>query len=39
MLGNVQWVHKDINLMKGCLDQVEFVNLCREVTTHNKEIQ
>jgi hypothetical protein len=27
-LGNVQWIHKDINLMKMHLNQKYFLNLC-----------
>lgn len=30
--GNVQWVHKDINLMKNVLNQSHFIDLCRRVT-------
>ena len=29
--GNVKWVHKDINRMKGCLKHEDFVRLCSEV--------
>ncbi len=29
--GNVQWVHKDINLMKNALDEKYFKELCRHV--------
>ena len=29
--GNVQWVHKDINVMKGNLSQKSFIDLCRSV--------
>jgi len=29
--GNVQWVHKEINWMKGSLSQSRFVELCKEV--------
>lgn len=32
--GNVQWVHKDVNLMKMNLDQKHFVDLCREVVEY-----
>lgn len=32
--GNVQWVHKDINLMKNALDQEHFVYLCKKVAVH-----
>jgi hypothetical protein len=33
--GNVQWVHKDINLMKNILTQDRFIELCRLVTKNN----
>lgn len=26
--GNIQWVHKDINMMKGCLTTQDFIQLC-----------
>lgn len=29
--GNVQWVHKDINKMKNCLEESYFVELCEMV--------
>jgi hypothetical protein len=29
--GNVQWVHKNINMMKRTLSQDEFINICRLV--------
>lgn len=29
--GNVQWVHKTINIMKNTLDQDEFISFCRDV--------
>lgn len=29
--GNVQWVHKNINIMKRSIDQEEFIALCRLV--------
>ncbi len=32
---NVQWVHKDVNLMKQDLDQDRFLALCREVVAYN----
>ena len=31
---NVQWVHKDVNRMKGCLGQDRFVGLCQAVAKH-----
>lgn len=30
--GNVQWVHKDLNMIKGKLDNKRFIELCRNVT-------
>lgn len=30
--GNVQWVHKKINMMKGILSNEEFLGLCKIVT-------
>jgi hypothetical protein len=32
MPGNVQWVHKNVNIMKGALDEERFVELCVLVT-------
>ena len=32
---NVQWVHKDINLMKMYLKQDNFINWCRTITKFN----
>lgn len=31
VLGNIQWVHKHINLMKQCFSQNDFINYCRLV--------
>lgn len=31
-IGNVQWVHKDINWMKNDMTQKEFINLCKLVS-------
>ncbi len=36
VLGNVQWVHKDVNKMKNVLDQDYFIDLCEAVTSHQK---
>ena len=35
--GNVQWVHKYINLMKGYLHEDTFLYLCSELTKTNKK--
>jgi hypothetical protein len=32
VIGNVQWVHKQINTMKMNMSDIEFINLCRMVT-------
>lgn len=32
--GNVQWVHKDINLMKSDLNQEQFIKYCRLIASH-----
>jgi hypothetical protein len=32
IIGNVQWVHKQINTMKMDMSDAEFINLCRMVT-------
>lgn len=34
-LGNVQWVHKDVNLMKLSHPQDKFIALCKAVAKHN----
>lgn len=36
--GNVQWVHKDINRLKGSLTSQEFINLCQLVTIFHSNI-
>lgn len=33
--GNVQWVHKSINIMKSTLTQEQFIEFCRLVTENN----
>jgi hypothetical protein len=30
--GNVQWIYKPLNTMKGTLSNQEFIQLCKEVT-------
>lgn len=29
--GNLQWVHKDVNIMKNDFDQTRFINLCGKI--------
>lgn len=31
IVGNVQWVHKDVNFMKGQLTQERFIELCKKI--------
>lgn len=33
VIGNVQWVHKDINFMKGTLSSERFIELCEKVSS------
>lgn len=33
---NIQWVHKDVNLMKSNLSEDKFVEICKLITEHNK---
>jgi hypothetical protein len=35
VIGNVQWVHKDINIMKHKFSQEHFKELCRKVVNYN----
>lgn len=34
--GNVQWVHKRINIMKGNMEEREFLDFCEAVTSQNQ---
>lgn len=38
VIGNVQWTHKDMNLMKWEFPQNVFVCFCRSVASHQKEL-
>jgi len=33
--GNVQWIHKDVNLMKNNYDQNYFIKICESVAIHS----
>ena len=33
---NCQWVHKEINRMKGCLSEKDFLNYCENIVKWNK---
>jgi hypothetical protein len=37
VIGNIQWVHKDINYMKGSLNEDEFLSYCKYVVEHRME--
>lgn len=34
--GNVQWIHKDLNLMKHAFDQNYFISMCKQIAEYNK---
>lgn len=33
--GNVQWVHKNVNIMKQAMSDKEFIDWCKKISTHN----
>jgi len=33
ILGNVQWVHKQVNFMKGTMEQKEFIKFCKLISS------
>lgn len=35
IIGNIQWVHKDINFMKQAFSQAYFIELCKQVAKAN----
>lgn len=35
--GNVQWVHKDVNRMKWILTNDEFISICKETISYEKQ--
>ena len=37
ILGNIQWIHKDVNLMKGMFSQKRFIEVCNSVEKHNRD--
>jgi len=37
IIGNVQWVHKDINMMKGSLTDEYFIKMCELVSSHSSK--
>jgi len=38
IIGNVQWVHRDINFMKQAYDQEYFIDLCQKIVNHKRKI-
>lgn len=36
IIGNIQWVHKDINFIKQNLSEKYFIELCKKVSEYNK---
>lgn len=37
-IDNLQWVHKDINMMKGSMAQNDFIAFCIQVANNNKNL-
>jgi hypothetical protein len=37
VLGNVQWTHKDVNLIKWHFDQKYFLTLCRQIVKYSNK--
>lgn len=37
VVGNVQWVHKDVNLMKNVLEQPRFIDLCKAIAKKHQK--
>lgn len=35
--GNVQWIHKRVNIMKGNMNEKEFLNFCEAIVLQNKD--
>lgn len=35
ILGNVQWVHKDVNIMKNKFNQDHFISICKKISQKN----
>ncbi len=36
MIENLQWLHKNVNRVKGVLTQDEFIHVCSLVTSYNR---
>lgn len=37
VIGNIQWIHKDINRLKNNYQQLQFIELCKKVAKHNAD--
>jgi hypothetical protein len=37
IVGNVQWVHKDINFMKFTFSESRFIDLCKKVVNYQEK--
>ena len=37
--GNVQWVHKTVNIMKNTFDNTLFINLCKKIAENNIDVK
>lgn len=38
VIGNVQWVHKYINIMKSDMSQQDFIDMCKTITNYQEVI-
>lgn len=36
-LGNIQWLHKKVNIMKNIMDQSELIDWCRKIVSKHKK--
>ncbi len=39
VVGNLQWIHKNINMMKRNYSQEEFIEMCRVVAKNNRKVK
>jgi hypothetical protein len=37
VIDNVQWLHRDINMMKQRFSQEYFINICKHIAENNKD--
>lgn len=38
VIGNVQWLHKDVNFAKQSMSDKDFITMCREIVNYQNEI-